>query len=271
MTATNLAAVNASVLAAATGGADTTAKVQALITAANSAVAKIEAYNNGDGTTPAALTVADYTAAGVTGVTATNLAAVNASVLAAATGGADTTAEVQALVTAANALAKIEAYNNGDGTTPAALTVADYAAAGVTGVTATNLAAVNATVLAAATGGADTTAEVQTLVTAANSAVAKIEAYNNGDGTTPAALTVADYTAAGVTGVTATNLAAVNASVLAAATGGADTTAEVQTLVTAANAAVAKIEAYNNGDGTTPAALTVADYTAAGVTGVTAD
>ena len=137
--------------------------------------------------------------------------------------------EVQTLSAAA---AKIEAYNNGDGTTPAALTVADYTAAGVTGVTATNLAAVNANVLAAATGGADTTAEVQTLVTAANSAVTKIEAYNNGDGTTPAALTVADYTAAGVTGVTATNLAAVNANVLAAATGGADTTAEVQTLVT---------------------------------------
>ncbi len=102
-------------------------------------------------------------------------------------------------------------------------------------MTATNLAAVNANVLAAATGDADTTAEVQTLVTAANAAVAKIEAYNNGDGSSPAALTVADYTAAGVTGVTATNLAAVNASVLAAATGGADTTAEVQTLVSAVN------------------------------------
>ena len=162
-------AVNANVLAAATGGADTTAEVQALVTAANSAVAKIEAYNNGDGTTPAALVVADYTAAGVTGVTADNLAAVNANVLAAATGGADTTAEVQALVTAVNAaVAKIEAYNNGDGTTPAALDVADYTAAGVTGVTTANLAAVNASVLAAATGGADTTAEVQTLVTAAN-------------------------------------------------------------------------------------------------------
>ena len=212
MTATNLAAVNANVLAAATGGADTTAEVQALVTAANSAVTKIEAYNNGDGTSPAALVVADYTAAGVTGVTAANLAAVNASVLAAATGGADTTAEVQTLVTAANsAVTKIEAYNNGDGTSPAALVVADYTAAGVTGVTATNLAAVNANVLAAATGGADTTAEVQALVTAANSAVAKIEAYNNGDGSSPAALVVADYTAAGVTGVTATNLAAVNA------------------------------------------------------------
>ncbi len=62
-----------------------------------------------------------------------------------------------------------------------------------------------------------------------NTAVTKIEAYNNGDGSSPAALVVADYTAAGVTGVTADNLAAANAKVLAAATGGADTTAEVQT------------------------------------------
>ena len=71
-----------------------------------------------------------------------------------------------------------------------------------------------------------------------------------------------------MTGVTANNLAAVNAQVLAAATGGADTVAELQSLVTAANNAIAKIEAYNNGDGTTPLALTVADYQAAAITGV---
>ena len=83
-------------------------------------------------------------------------------------------------------------------------------------MTADNLAAVNAKVLAAATGGADTAAEVQTLVTAVNTAVTKIEAYNNGDGSSPAALVVADYTAAGVTGVTADNFAAANVKVLAA-------------------------------------------------------
>lgn len=135
--------------------------------------------------------------------------------------------------TAAAGLAKIEAYNNGNGTTPAALTVQDYTDAGVTGVTANNLAAVNAQVLAAATGGADTVAELQSLVTAANNAIAKIEAYNNGDGTTPPALTLQDYVAAGVSGVNANNLAAVNAQVLAASTGGADTVPEMQTLVTA--------------------------------------
>ena len=68
------------------------------------AIRKIEAYNNGDGTTPSALTVQDYVDAGITGVSADNLAAVNAQVLAAATGGADTVEEIQALVDAADAV-----------------------------------------------------------------------------------------------------------------------------------------------------------------------
>ncbi|MEK7346626.1 MAG: hypothetical protein AAB176_13150, partial [Pseudomonadota bacterium] len=272
VTPENLAAVNAQVLAQTPGGADNQPAVQALVEAANAALAKIEAYNNGDGTTPAALTVADYVAAGVTGVTSDNLAAVNAQVLAQATGGADTTPEVQALVTAANAaIQKIEEYNNGNGTTPAALTPTDYEAAGITGVTSTNVAAINAKILALAPGEANTVPEIQAQVTPAAEALAKIEAYNNGNGTTPAALTVADYVAAGITGVTTENLAAVNAQVLAQATGGADTAPEVQALVALANTALAKIEAYNNGDGTTPAALTPTDYAAAGITGVTAN
>ena len=111
--------------------------------------------------------------------------------------------------------------------------MADYADAGITGVSVDNLAAVNAQVLAAATGGADTGPEVQTLVLAGNAALAKIEAYNNGDGTTPAALTVADYADAGITGVSDFNIIKVNAQVLAATMGGADTCPEVQALVNA--------------------------------------
>jgi hypothetical protein len=220
--------------------------------AADAALVTIEAYNNGDGTSPAALTVADYAAAGVTGVTAGNLAAVNAQVLAAGTGEANSVSEVQALATLVidAALATIEAYNNGNGTTPAALAVADYEAAGITGVTADNLAVVNAQVLAAATGGADSVSEVQGLVVAAVAvlALAKIEDYNNGNGTSPAALAVQDYVDAGITGVTTDNLAAVNAQVLAAATGGADTVSEVQALATAVTDALAEIAEDVAGD-----------------------
>ena len=172
------------------------------------------------------------------------------------------------------ALEKIEAYNAGDNASAAAPTVQDYQEAGITGVTAGNLSAVNTQILAAETGGADTVGEVQTLANAGIAAQAqvdaliRIEAYNNGNGNNPSALTIKDYTEAGVTGVSADNLAAVNAQVLQATTGEADSTSEVQALVTAANKALAKIEAYNNGDGISPSALTVQDYKDAGITGV---
>ncbi|PVE42685.1 beta strand repeat-containing protein, partial [Limnohabitans planktonicus] len=252
VTAENLAAVNAQVLAAKAGEANSVVEVQGLVTDGNNALAKIENY---DGTT--ALNVEDYAEAGINGVTAENLAAVNAQVLAAKAGEANSVAEVQGLVTAGNnALAKIESY---DGTT--ALGLEDYAEAGITGVTIDNLAAVNAQVLAAKAGEANSVAEIKTLVAAGNAALAKIENY---DGTT--ALGLEDYAAAGITGVTAENLAAVNAQVLAAKTGEANSVAEVQGLVTAGNNALAKIENY---DGTN--ALSVNDYAAAGITGVTAE
>ncbi len=189
----NLNAVNAQVDVVTKLDADTVPEVQALVTSANDALAKIEAYNNGDGTTPSALTLQDYSNAGITGVTTNNLNAVNAQVLAQAIGGADTVPEVQALVTSANnALAKIESYNNGDGTTPPALTVADYEAAGITGVDSINLNALNALVLAESTGGADTVPEIQALANAADvvaptisgvvfSSVPAYSAYKTGD------------------------------------------------------------------------------------------
>ncbi len=117
--------------------------------------------------------------------------------------------------------------------------MADYEAAGITGVTEDNLAAVNAAILAEDTGGADTVAEIQADVAEADAALAKIEAYNNGDGVDPAALTVADYEAAGITGVTEDNLAAVNLFILAEDTGGADSVAEIQANVAEADLALA--------------------------------
>ena len=75
-----------------------------------------------------------------------------------------TQAEVQAMITAVNALTKIQAYAN-DNTNPAP-TVQDYTDAGVTGVDADNLDAVNAKV-ASNTTGTDTLAQIQTIVTTA--------------------------------------------------------------------------------------------------------
>ena len=99
--------------------------------------------------------------------------------------------------------------------------------------------------------------------------IEKIEAYNNGDGVFPRGLSVDDYVKAEVTGVTEDNLGAVNAQVLAAEPGGADTVEEVQNLVTAANHSLSKIERFSSGDGVNPPGLTVKDYTDAGIMGVT--
>lgn len=236
-------------------------------TAAELALAKINAY---DGTADTdEPTVDDYTAAGVEGVTADNIDAVNAAVAASADNDL-TEAEVQALVDPIVALEKIEAYAE-DNTNPAP-TVDDYATAGVTGVTADNLADVNAAVDAVAGVDADTVAEVQALVdpilTAA--ALAKIEAYAE-DNTNPAP-TVDDYAAAGVTGVTADNLADVNAAVDAVAGVDADTVAEVQALVEGVLAEEAALDLINAYDGTAATdAPSEDDYTAAGIEGVTAD
>jgi hypothetical protein len=207
-------------------------------------------------------TVADYAAAGVTGVTAANLTEVNAAVDAVVGTAADTVPEIQGLVDPAIALDKIEAYAD-DNTNPAP-TVADYTAAGVTGVTAANLTDVNAAVDAVVGTAADTVPEVQGLVDPAI-ALHKIaaRAYSNGN----PAPTVADYAAAGVTGVTAANLAGVDAAVKAVYGTVADTVPEVQALVDAVDA-LDKIEAF--ADDNTQPTPTVADYAAAGVTGVTA-
>ena len=195
------------------------------------ALMAIEAYNNGDGIAPKALTLEIYEIAGMVGVSEANLEAINASVLEQISGGADSKVEIQALVDRVLALAVIQEFANGDGVTPPPLTIAQYEAAGILGVTASNLSAMNATVLAKGQEGANTAEKIDAMVKP--SSIAVIETYNNGDGTIPPALTVTQYTAAGVIGVTSDNLAAVNAAVLAQATAGADTEVEIQALVNA--------------------------------------
>ena len=191
----------------------------------------------------------------------------------AAAAGAGGAGQGQAISDQSVALSKIEAYNNGNGTTPAALTVADYVAAGITGVTTDNLAAVNAQVLKQGAGGADTAAEVQSLVLAVASALAKIAAYAQDNGvdliTNPAPV-LADYTNAGVTGIGGTGqpTVAMLSSALADTdiTGAlANTAAKVQTIVDAYQAIVQSADGVANNDADKP---TQAQYAAIGVNGV---
>ena len=67
----------------------------------DTALGLIEQFNNGDGTTPPPPSLSLYQQEiGITGITQENLLLVNAAVLAVDTGGADTVAEIQAIVDA---------------------------------------------------------------------------------------------------------------------------------------------------------------------------
>ena len=293
VTQDNLAAVNAAIasasglpavraaIAAADGDPDAAADpdfaaaVAEIQTLADGAIAAgVIADWAADSTEPSlAPSLETYTTAGVTGVTESNLAAVNAVLALADRDAANETSEVQGLVDGAiadladaarrTALSELQfhaEFSGGAGTDPSLETYAD---AGVTGVTQDNLAAVNAAIasasglpavraaIAAADGDPDAAAEpdfaaavaeIQTLVDPAIAAVAAslatIAAYAADREANPAP-GVDDYAAAGVTGVTADNVATVNAAVAAVGGDDADTTAEVQALVDPAIAAVA--------------------------------
>ena len=161
------------------------------------------------------------------------------------------------------ALAKIEAFNNGNGTTPAALTVVDYEAAGITGVTADNLAAVNSKVLVQSTGGADTVGEIQGLVKSVQDATVKITNYAAQNG--GSAPTEQDYADAGVTGVSG-NLAVVNSALASAAVTGAqaNNTVKLQAIVNAYQVILGAADGRDDND-TNP---TLNDYNLIGVVGV---
>ncbi len=114
----------------------------------------------------------------------------------------------------------------------------DYTDAGVTGVTSTNIAAVNVLVDATNATGVDSTPKIQAFADTVNAnikatALTKIQAYANSN-TNPTP-TVQDYIDAGVTGVTTANLSAVNAKVDALTSAGVDTTAKIQALVDIVN------------------------------------
>lgn len=125
------------------------------------------------------------------------------------------------------AMAKITAFANAP--TAATPTVADYVDAGISGVTAANLAAVNAAVSALSGPDVDTTAELQAIV---HRVVAQlvVVAYATDDATNPAP-TLETYLAAGATGVTAPMVPGLN-RVIAGRTGPeVDTLAELQAVV----------------------------------------
>ncbi|MEA4805963.1 Ig-like domain-containing protein [Acetobacterium wieringae] len=198
-------------------------------------------------------TFQNYRDAEIYGVSEGNLADVNAAVTAAKTAkGSDLTrTEIQSAVDRVLEAAVVH-INAGSAT------LQNYSNAGIFGVSADNLAAVNAAVTAAkALKGSDLTrAEVQTVVMNVYE-TEQVAVINAGTAT------VQDYTEAGILGVTADNLTAVNAAVAAAKERKSSdlTKTEIQQVVVDVlqTAAIAVINA-----GT----ATVQNYIAAGIIGV---
>lgn len=287
VTATNLAAIQNALKLAADAGVDTRIELQALVTdvinnvipTALSAI-QYAALNNvaasGDGT-HSPISAATYAAAGVTGVEASNLAAVNSALDSAPITDlqANTTAKVQAIVDGYKAiLASADGWADNNGP----LSGDVFAAVGVTGLptgapaagSALNL--LDSAVDQSDTMNVDSVPELQAMANAAKHVMTDVGA------TGAATTTLADLAALDIAGVTPANLAAVQAAIKALANPGAvDTQGELQRLVDGllgtVGAALLKISAAaenNNANGAFGvAALTVADYVAAGVTGVT--
>ena len=269
----NLAAINDALASAYVDGAraDTPAEIQTIVNAYQKILAEADGNATDNSTGAAVASAADYTAVGVTGVTADSSKLLSDVVDNLNTGAVDTIAELQALADSAKAAV---GYTGGN-SAPTASQL--NALIGSNAVNADNLAAVRAAVVAANSDGTPVTqAELQAIASNVNAAVSSLGAFAqanasglaNATGTVP---TTATYSTAGVTGVSDSNLAAINDALASAYVDGgkADTAAKVQTVVDAYQRIIA---AADGTDANTSAANspTVADYTAIGVTGVTA-
>jgi hypothetical protein len=271
----NIASMQALIAAAgAVGAVDTRAELIALATQAENnakagaALAVISGFDNANGSTTPAPTTADFAAAGVTGVDAGNLAAINELVGPADTAATDTAAEVQSLADAVN---KLRTAANGSSTVAGTLNASDFAALGLTTIdSAVERALFNQLIAGDGFASVDTAAERAAYVALIDKLLALAAS------TPPAlpdpTLTVADLAALGISGVDSSNLAAVLAALANTANDGTgvDSISEIQAIATAAaagQAALTTLSGYTAAAGQT--APSVADYNAAGVTGVT--
>ena len=222
------------------------------------------------GQTPSkTLTAADLTQIGLTGVTSGNLAAVLSMISQSQAdgSGANLVEKLQQLVVAAAnptaaaaAQAIIEQF---DGSNQAP-TTGDYAATGVFGVSDDNLALVNAIVGPALAVETNTFAKVQAIV----DALSKLSGLVDGQAGTGLSLTTADLRTLGLEtiGLEGAELRLLNSALDRMFPSQADSAAELQAAISAA----VKVMVIASG-GEPVHSLSVDDFAALGVSGVTAD
>ena len=242
---------------------DTTAKIQTIVDAYNAILA--EANGSATDATSTNPTQADYTAIGVPNGT---LAAAGSADLLnniigdKTTADVDTVAEITALADLAQS---IQAVAQGSNT---AVPTASFSTLGITGVTDDNITALNNLIRAQADDGTgtDTVAELQALVNNMNTALVNLSAIAQANSATSSGPTLSDYAQAGMTGVTADNLAAINEILNTGSINGTatDTAVKIQNSISSYN----KIEAEANATGANPNGsqwLTVQDFANVGV------
>ncbi|NCW69833.1 MAG: hypothetical protein EBV86_14985, partial [Marivivens sp.] len=218
--------------------------------------------------------VVDYENAGATGADAENLYAINDGLMARTSTRADSTTEVQALVSASevvhtNALTQVLNYAAGTNTTKPSVRI--YKLAGLTAVTESNLTAVNKIVEAEDSSTISDYATAASFVNAGvqayEAALLKLADYANevGGAATP---DLTDYETAGITGLQAGDIDMINALMIQRETaddGIATTTTGIQSIVNQGLAAIFKIRDAAQGNTAIADGLTQPDYEAVGV------
>ena len=257
VSASNISAINSAIAQLGQAATDTASEVQAVVDAYAALLNAADGVANGGAT----LSISQFQTLGIT-VIDTNAEALllNAVVDVGSSASIDTYAELANLASIVNRLSVIAA----GGTASPALTAQDLEALGITGVTSANLSAVIAAIAATADDGSGINSMAK-LQTAADTGVANartasqgiIAAYT-GSNTAP---TLADYQNAGVSGVTSSNIAAINSVIAQLSTPATDSQSEVQAIADA----YALVAAAANGLADEGAALAATDYASLGL------
>ena len=256
----NIGAVNTFIAYKSVTDTDSQAEVQALV----DAYAKVVALANGaaDGGVP--LTATEFSSLGLPDVdTPAEVNLLNELIDIRPTTAVDSYQELAAL---ASIVTRFIGEAGGTAAVPA-LTPADFAALGITGVTEANLAEVLAAIRASGADGSgiDSLSELRSIVdgAVAQSRLDAIDRISRYDGTgatvTP---TLNDFANAGVTGVTPSNLSSINSAFAVIGLSDSDATSEIQDVVSGYVAILNGADGLSDND----TVLTQGQYVAMGLT-----